>query len=107
MGEVNDEQKNELLGQSLALVMPIEWEEPFGIVMIESMACGTPIIAFSIGSVPEVIDESITGHIVFNQKEMIDAIENVHLLNREKCRAMAVNRFDVSEVAQKYLNIFE
>jgi glycosyltransferase involved in cell wall biosynthesis len=107
MGEVNDEQKNELLGQSLALVMPIEWEEPFGIVMIEAMACGTPVIAFSIGSVPEVIDESITGHIVFNQKEMIDAIGNVHLINREKCRAMAVNRFDVSEVAQKYLNIFE
>lgn len=103
VGEVNDEQKNQLLGSAKALLMPIEWNEPFGIVMIEAMACGTPVIAFPKGSVPEVVEQGKTGCIVDNKQQMIDLLENGFNLNRKNCRDWAEKRFDVKQIAQEYL----
>ncbi len=104
IGQVNDVQKNEWLGKSKALLMPIEWNEPFGIVMIEAMACGTPVIAFNKGSVNEVVDENITGYKVNNKNEMIKAIDKISFFGREACRKQAMNRFDVKVIANQYLN---
>jgi glycosyltransferase involved in cell wall biosynthesis len=103
VGEVNDEQKNQLLGSAKALLMPIEWNEPFGIVMIEAMACGTPVIAFPRGSVSEVVEQGKTGCIVDNKQQMIDLLENGFNLNRKNCRDWAEKRFDVKQIAQEYL----
>ena len=103
IGEVNDEQKNEWLGKCKALLMPIEWDEPFGIVMIEAMACGTPVIAFNRGSVSEVVSENITGNKVNNRIEMVNAVNKVHFLNRAICRNEAINRFEVKIIAEQYL----
>ena len=103
IGEVNDEQKNEWLGKCKALLMPIEWDEPFGIVMIEAMACGTPVIAFNRGSVSEVVSENITGYKVNNRIEMVNSVNKVHFLNRAICRNEAINRFEVKIIAEQYL----
>ena len=107
IGTVNDVQKNELLGKAKALLFPIEWNEPFGIVMIEAMACGTPVIAFNAGSVDEVIEEGITGFKVYNKDEMITAVKKAGIISRAGCRLDAMNRFDISEIAKKYLNIID
>ena len=106
IGQVNDTQKNEWLGISKALLMPIEWNEPFGIVMIEAMACGTPVIAFNMGSVNEVIDENITGFKVSDIQEMQNAINKIHLIDRDGCRKKSSERFDVAIIAKKYLALF-
>jgi glycosyltransferase involved in cell wall biosynthesis len=104
VGEVNDDQKNTLLGQANALLMPIEWNEPFGIVMVEAMACGTPVIGFAHGSVKEVIDESITGYKVQTFEEMCRAVLN-NQIERLLCRNKARLRFDISVIADQYLSV--
>ena len=105
LGEINDKQKNQILGQSIALLMPIQWNEPFGIVMIEAMACGTPVIAFSKGSVPEVVENGVTGFVVDDVSGMIQAVQNIQNIDRAKCRMRAFEKFDVSVIASKYLQI--
>ena len=104
IGQVNDVQKNEWLGKSKALLMPIEWNEPFGIVMIEAMACGTPVIAFTLGSVAEVVEEGVTGFKVTNENEMIAAIKHLETFDRAACRLRAAERFDVKIIAKQYLD---
>ena len=106
VGAMDDKQKNEYLGKARALLFPIEWNEPFGIVMIEAMACGTPVIAFNRGSVAEVIDEGITGIMVSDLCEMTQAVERLSQVDRAKCRAQALSRFDVRKIAPQYLNLF-
>lgn len=103
VGEVNDEQKNKWLGKARALLMPIEWNEPFGIVMIEAMACGTPVIAFRGGAVEEVIDEGITGFKTSNLDEMCRAANKIQSINRATCRSEASKRFDAPMIANQYL----
>lgn len=103
VGEVNDEQKNEWLGKSKALLMPIEWNEPFGIVMVEAMACGTPVIGFKHGSVDEVIDENVTGFKVNDVTEMMEKVSEIDSIDRSACRAKAKERFDVMVIAKEYL----
>jgi glycosyltransferase involved in cell wall biosynthesis len=105
VGQVNDVQKNEWLGKSKALLMPIEWNEPFGIVMIEAMACGTPVIAFKRGSVDEVIDESITGFKVNDVDDMKIAINKIPKIDRAACRKQAEELFDVKIISNKYLQL--
>jgi len=105
LGALNDVEKNHWLRQSKALLFPIEWDEPFGMVMIEAMACGTPVIAFNRGSVPEVVDEGVSGYIVNNETEMIDAVKFVDKIDRSKCREVAESRFDVSKIARAYLSL--
>lgn len=78
--EFCDAEKSEFLGNALALLLPIDWQEPFGIGMIEAMACGTPVIAFSHGSVPEVIDEGVTGFVVRDEKAAVEAVKRVETL---------------------------
>lgn len=107
LGQVNDEQKNHYLRQSQALLFPIEWNEPFGMVMVEAMACGTPVIAFKRGSVDEVVEDGITGFKVNTYTEMLDAVNNVHQIDRAQCRGRAAARFNVSVITKQYLSLHE
>jgi len=106
VGEINEQQKSEFLGEAQALLFPIEWPEPFGLSMIEAMACGTPVLAFRCGSVPEVIDHGITGLIVENLDEAIGALPRVISLDRHKVRRRFEERFSASRMAKDYLNVY-
>lgn len=106
VGALNDTEKNTYLRQSKAMVFPIEWDEPFGIVMIEAMACGTPVIGFRRGAVPEVVVNSETGFIVNNEQEMIEAIKSIDTIDRKSCREIAKTRFNINLIAENYLNLF-
>lgn len=105
VGEVNDEQKSNYLGKAKAMLFPIIWDEPFGIVMIESMICGTPVIAFNRGSVNEVIDEGITGFKVNDKYEMAEALLKISSIDRNNCHCHAKSRFDISVIASQYLSV--
>jgi glycosyltransferase involved in cell wall biosynthesis len=105
-GEVNDEAKHEFLAGAAALLFPIDWPEPFGLVMIEAMACGTPVIAFRSGSVPEVIDDGITGFVVGDEAEAIEAIKRLGELDRKKVRAQFEKRFTAKRMAEEYLRCY-
>ncbi|HUD85461.1 MAG TPA: glycosyltransferase family 4 protein [Xanthobacteraceae bacterium] len=106
IGAVDHEQKNELLRHAAALVFPIQWPEPFGLVMIEAMACGTPVIAFNRGSVPEVIDEGVTGFIVEDINGAIGAVDRLDHLSRDKIRKRFEERFTARRMAQDYLSVY-
>jgi len=106
LGALNDSQKNEYLGQVKAMLFPIEWDEPFGMVMIEAMACGTPVIAFNRGSVSEIVNTD-NGIIVNNESEMAEAVSAIKNIDRKACRANAEARFDVSVIAKEYLTLFD
>ena len=105
LGALNDEQKNIWLGLSKALLFPIEWNEPFGMVMVEAMACGTPVIAFNNGSVQEVIKEGVTGFVVEDISGMGTAVKVINRVNRSDCREFAKNKFHVKVIAEQYLSL--
>lgn len=107
IGPVNDSQKNELLQNAAAFLMPILWNEPFGIVMAEAMACGTPVIGFARGSVPEVVKNKITGFTCTNIDDMINAVNSISKINRETVRAEAENRFSAKVIADNYLQLYK
>jgi len=107
VGEIGYPEKIDFLGNAAALLFPIQWPEPFGIVMIEAMACGTPVIAYPRGSVPEVIEDGLTGFIVSDDKEAVEAIRNVERFNRRNCRKRFEQRFTDVRMAQDYLAIYE
>ncbi|VVO25703.1 glycogen debranching N-terminal domain-containing protein [Pseudomonas fluorescens] len=106
LGEIDEQQKADLLGNARALIFPIDWPEPFGLVMIEAMACGTPVIAFCQGSVPEVIDEGVSGYIVDNVADAVTAIKRLGELDRAKVRATFEKRFTVEQMAGNYLDLY-
>lgn len=106
LGPLNDEEKNTYLGQSKALLFPIDWEEPFGMVMVEAMACGTPVIAYRKGSVDEVINQGITGFKVNDIAGMITSIFRIDKIDRIKCRELAYSNFNVNSIAKNYLKLF-
>ncbi|RYZ30317.1 MAG: glycosyltransferase family 4 protein [Chitinophagaceae bacterium] len=106
IGPVNDAQKNEMLGQSAAFLMPIQWNEPFGIVMAEAMACGTPVIGFPFGSVPEVVENGVTGFICMNEEEMAAKIRDIPSISRLNVRRTAEERFSDRVIASNYLRLY-
>ena len=107
IGEVNDHAKEQFLSEAAALLFPIDWPEPFGLVMIEAMACGTPVIAFHRGSVPEVIDEGLTGLIVDTEEEAVRAVRRLDELDRQRVRAGFERRFTASRMAGDYVKIYK
>jgi glycosyltransferase involved in cell wall biosynthesis len=106
-GEVNDRAKERFLAEAAALLFPIDWPEPFGLVMIEAMACGTPVIAYRQGSVPEVIDEGESGFIVDDEEDAVRAIGRLGRLDRRAVRAAFERRFTAARMARDYVNAFE
>jgi glycosyltransferase involved in cell wall biosynthesis len=107
VGEAGDNEKGEFLGNAYALLFPINWPEPFGLVMIEAMACGTPIIAYDRGSVSEVLDHGRTGFIVNNLEEAVDAVQRVPTIERKQCRRAFEDRFSAARMAQDYVAIYQ
>jgi glycosyltransferase involved in cell wall biosynthesis len=107
IGEIGDRQKNDFLGEALALLFPIDWPEPFGLVMIEAMAAGTPVIAWRKGSVPEVIDDGVSGIVVSSCEEAIEAVRLVRRMDRKGVRDIFETRFTVARMAAKYVQAFE
>jgi len=107
IGEIGDKDKSEFLSGALALLMPIDWPEPFGLVMIEAMACGTPVVAYRSGSVPEVVEHGLTGLIVDSEIAAADAINNqLGRLSREKIRARFEERFTARRMAGEYVKVY-
>jgi glycosyltransferase involved in cell wall biosynthesis len=107
VGEISDQQKNEFLGNAYALLFPIDWPEPFGLVMIEAMACGTPVIAYESGSVPEVMEDGITGFVVSELDEAAEAIGRIANLSRARCREVFEKRFTATRMADDYMEVYE
>jgi glycosyltransferase involved in cell wall biosynthesis len=106
VGEIGDEQKSEFLGNARALLFPIQWPEPFGLVMIESMACGTPVLAWDCGSVKEVVDHGVSGYIVRSVEEALAALERISDLDRAQVRATFERRFTATAMASAYLEVY-
>jgi len=107
IGEIDDAGKQEFLGEAAALIFPIDWPEPFGLVMIEAMACGTPVIAFDRGSVSEVIDDGVSGVIVDSTEEAVAAVERALSLPRAAVRARFEERFTAERMAAHYVELYE
>jgi glycosyltransferase involved in cell wall biosynthesis len=105
-GPVNDVQKNEILGKAQAFLMPIQWNEPFGIVMAEAMACGTPVLGFPFGSVPEVIENGINGYVCRDTDEMVQRINDLSCIDRRAVRRIAEERFSDTRIVKDYLKLY-
>jgi glycosyltransferase involved in cell wall biosynthesis len=107
VGEIGEAEKDNFLGDAYALLLPIDWPEPFGLVMIEALACGTPVIAYRDGAVPEVVEEGHTGFIVRTIKDAVKAVQRVPELSRKRCREVFEERFTAARMAQDYVQIYE
>jgi glycosyltransferase involved in cell wall biosynthesis len=106
IGEISDADKAQFLGDALALLFPIDWPEPFGLVMIEAMACGTPVIAWPCGSVPEVVDEGVTGRVVHDEEEAAAAVAEVAAYDRRRIRDVFERRFSADVMAHRYVDLY-
>lgn len=106
VGEVDDAGKKEFLGGAAALLFPINWPEPFGLVMIEAMACGTPVIAFRSGSVAEVVEDGVTGFVVDGENEAIDVVRRISTFDRRQVRAAFERRFTARRMAEEYVQLY-
>jgi glycosyltransferase involved in cell wall biosynthesis len=107
VGEIDDDEKDEFLGNAYALLFPIDWPEPFGLVMIEAMACGTPVIAYRGGAVGELVEAGQTGFIVESLKDAVEAVRRVAQLSRKRCREVFEQRFTAKRMAHDYVQQFE
>jgi glycosyltransferase involved in cell wall biosynthesis len=106
IGEIGEREKSEFLGNAIALLFPIDWPEPFGLAMIEAMACGTPVIAWNKGSVPEIVEDGVTGRIVASEDEAVAAVETVAGFDRRQIRAEFDRRFSATIMASNYLRFY-
>ena len=106
IGEITDTEKNEFLGQAMALVCPYDWPEPFGLVLIEALACGTPVLAYRRGSIPEIIEDGTTGFVCEGVDELTTAIHRIPEIDRRQCRQTFEERFSVERMAQDYLRVY-
>lgn len=107
VGEITDEEKNDFLGDAYALICPYDWPEPFGIVLIEALACGTPVLAYRRGSIPEVIEDGITGIICEDLNQMMSSFDMVPKLERRRCRDSFEQRFTVERMVRDYVKVYE
>jgi glycosyltransferase involved in cell wall biosynthesis len=107
LGEVDDKQKNELMKNAKAYIFPIRWSEAFGLTVVESLASGTPVIAYPNGSLPELIDDGKTGFLVNNIDQAVEAVGKIDEISRAECRRQAIERFDVSVMAKNYVKVYE
>ena len=106
IGEINEREKTKFLGDAAALLFPVDWPEPFGLVMIEAMACGTPVLAFRCGSVPEVIEDGVTGKVVDSEEEAIAALPEILSYDRSAVRQRFEQRFTATRMAQDYVRTY-
>jgi glycosyltransferase involved in cell wall biosynthesis len=106
IGEIGDREKSDLLAGAAGLLFPIDWPEPFGLAMIEAMACGTPVIAWACGSVPEVVDDGRTGFVVRSEDEAVAAIAHIGTLDRRTVRTVFERRFSAAAMARRYLDVY-
>jgi glycosyltransferase involved in cell wall biosynthesis len=106
VGEVGDRDKNELMGEAAALLFPIDWPEPFGLVMIEAMACGTPVIAWDNGAVREIVDDGVTGFIVDSMEDAVTAVGRLDTIDRRRVRARFERRFSAETMAKNYAALY-
>jgi glycosyltransferase involved in cell wall biosynthesis len=106
VGEIGESEKSDFLGNAAALLFPIEWPEPFGLVMVEALACGTPVIAFRRGSVPEILDDGETGFIVDSVDGAVAAVKRLHTIDRAHCRRVFERRFLAQRMAEEYVAIY-
>ncbi|HEX8040431.1 MAG TPA: glycosyltransferase family 4 protein [Chryseosolibacter sp.] len=106
VGEISEKEKNDFLGNAIALIFPINWIEPFGLVMVEALACGLPVVAYRRGSVPELIDHGSSGFIVDNQDAAVNAVQNIRVLDRRECRMAFDRRFTSTRMAMEYLGVY-
>jgi glycosyltransferase involved in cell wall biosynthesis len=107
VGSVGPEKRDRLLGGALALLHPIHFQEPFGLSVVESMACGTPVIAFNKGSMPEIIKDGTTGYLVRDVEEAVDAVGKINLIDRSACRHLVDLRFTQEIMTREYIKIYE
>jgi glycosyltransferase involved in cell wall biosynthesis len=106
IGEIGESEKDEFLGNAYGLLFPIDWPEPFGLVMIEAMACGTPVIAYRHGSVPEVMRDGVTGFVVEDIDTAVKAVERISSLSRKACRQYFDDHFTTTRMALDYLSVY-
>ncbi|MEX5216684.1 MAG: glycosyltransferase family 4 protein [Nitrospira sp.] len=106
VGEVTDAQKNDFIGNAHALICPYDWPEPFGLVLIEAMACGTPVLAYRRGSIPEVIEHGVTGLISENLDEMTAQVQDIPSIDRRRCREVFDERFTVEQMVRNYVQLY-
>ena len=107
VGELCDGEKNDFLGNAAAVLFPIDWPEPFGLIMIEALACGTPVIAWPHGSVPEVLEDGVSGYLCTEIDEAVRAVERIGELDRRRCRAEFEHRFTAERMARDYAAVYE
>lgn len=107
IGEIGDREKRELLGSATALLFPIDWPEPFGMVLIEAFACGTPVIAYRHGAIPELVEEGVNGFLATNQDDAVRAAERIASIDRKACRATFERRFTSEHMANNYVAVYE
>jgi glycosyltransferase involved in cell wall biosynthesis len=107
VGEITDAEKKDFLGDAAALVCPYDWPEPFGLVLIEAMACGTPVLAYRRGSIPEIVEHGVTGYICETMNEMVQAVSGLSLIDRKRCREIFEQRFTVERMVRGYVSLYE
>ena len=106
VGEINEQEKTKFLGDAAALLFPVDWPEPFGLVMIEAMACGTPVLAFRRGSIPEIIEDGVTGKIVDSEQEAVTALSEILSYDRSAVRRRFDERFTATRMAEDYVSTY-
>jgi len=107
VGELSDAEKNDFIGNAKALIFPIDWPEPFGLAMIEALACGTPVIAWPLGSVGEIIADGVSGRIVSDLDSAVRAVEQIDEIDRRRCRAEFESRFTAERMARDYVKLYK
>jgi glycosyltransferase involved in cell wall biosynthesis len=106
IGEIGESDKSDFLGGAIALLFPIDWPEPFGLVMVEAMACGTPVLAWNCGAVAEIVEDGVTGFVVNSHNEALEAIGRLTLLNRLRIRHICERRYSAAAMAKRYLDVY-